>query len=391
MKNSARYFLAILVIGLGVALWATGPGASSKHFVLVNDNDNTGRNFGTELKLLGNRADFSLESKAKFATGGFSDVGPWYTPSIQMIHHGPDICVFLGGGKGMDIASFLYPSLAKVGNYTDSEVTDAWYGIVLAANGNYLFAAYNGQGSQDAKIGVWRIKRGCTLSLINTYTPPYIAFSMAVAPNGQTLVISYETDFEVGSYGIGPGGVLIGPYTAYLNGNGYAAEGLDITADSKFAIFETQGDYSASVDIFVINADGSLGNDYEFDSGNASLAGYPRLSPDQKFLFVNDDSEHVTTLNFTEAPINLTYTGCTTKLRVPRDEPSVAAFGMATELPSGDGGTLYVAEQGNFSHIGILAVNASTGCLTEAASSPFQLTDNNARVGSVAAWPPRPF
>jgi hypothetical protein len=388
MKNSARYFTAILVIGLGVALWATGPGASSKHFLLVNNNDSKERNFGTELKLLGDRANFSLESKAKFATGGFS--GTYYTliPTIQAIRHGPDICVFLADGKAMDIASFVYPSLAKVANYTDSGVTDSQFGIVLAAQGNYLFAAYNGQNTQE--IGVWRIEQGCALSLINTYTPPYVVFGMAVTPSGNALLISYFTDFEVGSYGIGPGGVLTGPYTTYLNGNGYAPWGLDITADSKYAIFDTQGDYSASVDIFVINADGSLGNDYEFDSGNAT-PGFVRLSPDQKYLFVNDDKETITTLNFTEAPINLTYTGCTTRLRVPKNESGLWSEGMATELPSGNGGALYVAEFWAYSSVAVLTINPETGCTKEASASPFALPDAIATIRSIVAWPPRSF
>jgi hypothetical protein len=192
------------------------------------------------------------------------------------------------------------------------------------------------------------------------------------------------------SYGIGAGGVLTGPYTAYLNGNGYAPWGVDITADIKYAIFDTQGDYAPVVDIFAINADGSLGTGYEFGGGNAYLAGYPRLSPDQKFLFVNDDSEHVATLNFTEAPINLTYTGCTTKLRNPK-RVAFGSFGMATELPSGDGGALYVAEVSNGSGIAILTVNPETGCTTEAAASPYFFSDPSAAVGSATAWPPRPF
>jgi hypothetical protein len=148
MKTSARYFAAILIIGLGVALRDTGPGASSKHFVLTNNSDYQGVNYGTELKLLGNRTDFSFKSKATFATGGTNN-GNAPTPNIQMIHHGPDTCVFLSDGVSMDIASFLYPSFAKVGNYLDSDVTNSRLGIVLAANGNYLFAAYDGQTSQD--------------------------------------------------------------------------------------------------------------------------------------------------------------------------------------------------------------------------------------------------
>ena len=355
-----------------------------------------GSNFGTALKLLGNSSNLSLESKTTFATGGISQVGAYYTPTIQMINHGPDTCVFLADGKGMDIASFLYPSLAKVGNYTDSAVTNSRLGIVLVAQGNYLFAAYNGQTSQDGQIGVWRIEHGCALNLVNTYSSLFATFSMAVSPNGQALVISYETDFCVGSYGIGPGGVLTGPYLAELNtNNGYAPWGVDITADSKYAIFDSQSSFTA-VDIFAIDANGSLGNDYSFGGygslGSAKSGGFIRLNPDQKFLFVNDDGEHITTLNFTESPvINLTFTGCLTTLRVPKDEPSLFSNTMAMALPAGSGGALYVAEVGDFSHIGTFVVNPSTGCTTEAATSPFQLTDNNAALGSIAAWPPRPF
>jgi hypothetical protein len=241
---------------------------------------------------------------------------------------------------------------------------------------------------------VWRIEHGCALSLINTYTPPYGVFSMAVSPSGNALVLSYGVDFVVGSYGIGPGGVLTGPYTAYLNGYGYASWGVDITADSKYAIFDTQFN-DTTVDIFVINSNGSLGNDYEFggygDLGDAPGAGWIRLSPDQKFLFVNDDSDKVTTLNFTEAPINLTYTGCMTTLRVPKGERLFASTGMATELPSGGGGALYVTELLDVSGIAILTINAETGCTREASASPFALSDPNSGISTLVPWPPRPF
>jgi hypothetical protein len=298
----------------------------------------------------------------------------------------------------MDIASFLYPSLTKVGNYTDGSVTNSRLGIVLAAHGNYLFAAYNGQtegepATIDGQIGVWQIDQGCTLSLVDTYTGPYPVFSMAVAPNGKTLVISYFTDFYVGSYGIGPGGALTGPYTVFFDNNGTAPQGLDITADSEYAIVNVLSDYTA-LDIFPINPDGSLGNNYFQFGGSGSLGNTPgggwiRLSPNEKFLYVTA-GEKAITLDFTELPVKVTY-GCTTTLKVPPGEPSLNSGTVAMVVPSGSGTVLYVPEVGNFSSIGLLSVNSSTGCTAEQVSSPYILTDQDAAAWFVAAWPSRPF
>jgi hypothetical protein len=378
--------------------WARryGPQApeTSKHFVLTNNNDYMGGNYGTRLKLLGNGENLSLINKNVFATGG-TDSAEDPTPDIQIIQHGPDTCVFLSDAISEDIASFLYPSFAKVGNYTDSQVTDSSYGIVLAARGNYLFAAYDAQ--TIGKIGVWRIEHGCTLSLLHTYTPTYGIYSMAVSPNGAALVMSYWSDFFVGSYGIGPDGTLTGPYDLGLGSNGYRPWGVDITADSKYAIIDLQSDYTA-VDVFPINSNGSLDTRYyEFGGdeslGDASGGGWIWLSPDEKFLFVNDDSERLTTLNFNEANLTqgLTYTGCMTTLRVPKNEQSIWSYGMATQFTTGTGSALYVGEEFDYSTVATLAIDADTGCTTETAASPFEFSDGYATISTVEAWPPRPF
>jgi hypothetical protein len=211
-------------------------------------------------------------------------------------------------------------------------------------------------------------------------------------------VMSYWSDYFVGSYGIGPDGTLTGPYDQGLGDNGYRPWGVDITADSKYAIIDLQSDYTA-VDVFPINPNGSLDTRYYEFGGNESLGdavggGWIWLSPNEKFLFVTDNSTQVITLNFSEAdlPNGLTYTGCTSTLRLAKGNPASIAYGMATELPSGDGGELYVAELGEYSsYIGLLAIDSSTGCTTEAPNSPFGLSDANAAISTVAAWPPRPF
>src|SRR5580658_5119454 len=103
MKTSVRYFLAILVIGLTTVLWATSPGASSEHFVLTNNSDYMGGNYGTRLKLLGNPGNLSFKTKDAFATGG-TDGAASSIPDIQIIQHGPYTCVFLSDSTSGDIA-----------------------------------------------------------------------------------------------------------------------------------------------------------------------------------------------------------------------------------------------------------------------------------------------
>jgi hypothetical protein len=220
---------------------------------------------------------------------------------------------------------------------------------------------------------------------------------MAVSPNGTALVMSYWSDYFVGSYGIGPDGTLTGPYDLGLGSNGYRPWGVDITADSKYAIIDLQSDYTA-VDVFPINSNGSLDTRYygfggDESLGDASGGGWIWLSPDEKFLFVNDDSERLTTLNFNEANLTqgLTYTGCMTTLRVPKNEQSIWSYGMATQFATGTGSALYVGEGFDYSTVATLTIDADTGCTTETAASPFELSDGYATISTVEAWPPRPF
>jgi len=64
--------------------------------------------------------------------------------------------------------------------------------------------------------------------------------------------------------------------------------------------------------------------------------------------------------------------------------------GMATALPSGAGGFLYLTETATSNQIGLFAINPTTGCLTEATKSPAIIGESGA-LQSIATWPPRPF
>jgi hypothetical protein len=165
---------------------------------------------------------------------------------------------------------------------------------------------------------------------------------------------------------------------------------VDITADDKYAIF---GEYDGGmaevqIGIYAIDSDGSLGEYNTFyNLGPAVGAEHLWLSPNEKFLFVSGDGHiaAVTTLNFDESVPQVTPTGCSLQVRR-------SAGGLATALPTGSGGLLYMGDfaVGSWASVALYEINSSTGCLTEVAGSPFSSGVKGAGA-SVAAWPPRPF
>jgi len=398
MKPYGKAFAAAAILFAGVAAFAPSPGASSEHFVIVNDNDITGTNYGTVLKLTGTKQNPLLPQVASLATYVPSAAGG-PVPSVQVTAVGQDVCAFFAeaGFSGPNVvSSFKYPSLSLVGNYTDPQLPPTEGTAAIVVSGHYLVASY---GAFPFYLATWQIGAGCTLTLLESYETPYQILNMAATPNGNALLVSDYGDSSVDSFAIGSGGTLTerGPYGVV---NAEAAWGLDITADSKLAIFDMQGfgppydDNETEINTFVINADGSLRAQGNFGAdgslGDAHSGGWVRLSPGQKFLFVSSGT-NVTTLNFTESPLNLSYSGCLTALRIPNGESTLNAGTMATVGTTGAGSGIYIAENFDFSTIALLSVNPTTGCTTETASSPFLLSDPNAGIWSLVSWPPRPF
>jgi 6-phosphogluconolactonase (cycloisomerase 2 family) len=181
-----------------------------------------------------------------------------------------------------------------------------------AARNDLLFANYYDTSDGAVYIAVWRIKSSCALDLASTSQPGGNVWGMAISPDAKTLVVSYEgPPGTVDSFSVGSDGFLTehGPYdysSLYAD-----ATGIDITADGKYAVM---AEYSygfppyyksyTEVGIYPINADGSLGPDYDFqDLGTGKDSAWIRLSPDEKFLFVSGYASHdsITTLTFDES------------------------------------------------------------------------------------------
>ncbi len=402
MKPSLKMLLAFELIAIAVALCAPAPDASSEHYVVTNDNNLKAINSGTILKAGGTSLNPTLKVMATLATNEQVDGYSVASPMVRMVRHGSDLCVFLSNAQrtSNSITSFLYPGLTLVSNYTDAAAQDSGWGTSLASNGNYLFAGYDDDNNLTGAIGVWQIGDGCTMTLVNTFDVPYLIQGMAATPNGNTIVVSYFSDSSVDSFSIGSDGALTehGIYGLY---NAVLAGYVDITADSKYALFDAlgygsppNGNAYTQVNAFPINSDGSLGTQSMFGGdeslGLAPAAGWFWLSPNGKFLY-SVSQDYVNTLNITETPtLDITYSGCATTLRSTTGSGFYSGA-IATALPTGTGGALYIPEWGNpDDDVAMLTINSTTGCTTEIKQSPFP-TGQNGDFFSLAAWPARPF
>jgi hypothetical protein len=414
MKRLAKMIAAAAMLAAAIAIYAPGPGASSEHFVFLNDNDyygsSSGNDFATAFRLQGTLADPLLKQAALLDSGQPSVEVASFVPTVQVVRAGANTCIFMADSNGPEslapneITSFKYPSMTPVGSFSDPTAPSPELAIIVAAHGGYLFAAYNGYQNVNY-LATWRIESGCTLHLV--WMSPALSVvesieDMAVTPDGKTLVVSMcgLTSCCVASYSIAPDGALTehGPYGIAAQGAG----GVDITADSKYAIFVGMSYCSPTcynqINVAPINSDGSLGLQYVF-GGDGTLGlgdgGWPWLSPNEKFLYESgSDGEgrgQVRTFNFSESPLSVTYSGCQTSLRPAPGEPAVESFTLATEGATGTGGAVYIAEVYDVPSIAVLTVNATTGCTTEAPASPFVLSDASAATKSLVAYPPRPF
>ncbi len=397
MESIFRFGATIAVLVAAVALCAPGPNASSEHFVVTNDGDgvNGMLNTGTILKLEDVVGKAALKSVHPLETGVTGDNG-----GVVTLRAGANICAFLGNGNwnGDSISAFKYPGLQLVGNFADPQWSQSADDIVIAGRGGFLFAGFQINVSPyRAYIDVWTIGNGCAMTLQGTYPAssqsPLSVTALAVTPDGNTLLASYSNGDE-GSFSVAANGALMehGPYDQFY---GDIALVVDITSDSKYALVGIEGfapyNYT-QVGVFTINPDGSLGRAYNFGGGGELGPGQGtvvvRLSPDERFLFVTDNitkAHRITTLNFTESPLSLTYTGC---IIAPRDVGASNELGnLATVMTYGAGGGLYVGEYNGA--VGLFSVNSTAGCLEEVRGSPFLYGEPSG--GQLAVWPPRPF
>jgi hypothetical protein len=392
MRIGTGKLLALIIVLICIGLCAKGQNGPPAQFVVLNDSAakyQQGKPNHGAVFTFDQLSNPSLTLSETLATHGKPGTPVEGVQEVAMVQQGNGACIYLSDAGTADVAAFVYPTFSQVGRYRMPNSMTSPLGLGLAARGSYLFASYNKQALNY--IATWEISAGCGLTFVTKLEVANNVTGMAISPDGHTLAVGYDFSFpSVDSFSVGSDGTLTehGPYGGPFD----SPDGVDITADSKYAIFaetaEGMGD-PTQVGIYTINSDGSFGEFYTFGGdgslGPGSNAGYVWLSPNEKFLYVSGSAtpSTVTTLDFDESAHSLTYSGCSKKLKT-------SANGMATALPVGSGGFLYVGEYTKFADVALFQVDSSTGCLTEAPGSPFS-TSKRGYAESVAAWPPRPF
>jgi len=360
---------------------------SGTHHYGVTNNDLDGPNTATFGQLQGNR----LTHLHTVLTGGMGIGGPGNIVNyvgetkvvLASVTNGA-VCAYLSDSGSNDIAVFKITeplSISKVGNFTSPGYGNE--GISLAASSDVLYSASSG-------VGTWQIQADCTINLeYFSENPNNEMNGLSVTPDGRTLVGPCLCSLEGGimSFSVGPFGALT-PYGPY--DSDYLPTGVDITRDGKYAIFaENNG-----IQVWVINTDGSLGAEQYFADSAPGESYNVRISPNGAYVYVDSypgtGGRYLTTMAFTEDPLNATEVGST--LITGPYGGAISMGQMATILPYGNGGGLYLAQDGNINGaVSLFKINPD-GTTVEAPNSPFSIISGGGQgLMSLAAWPPRPF
>lgn len=396
-----RMFVCMFVVGVVVALCATSAFAATKYVVTNDDNPTAGANSATVFSV---GAGGKLTMVTSFPTGGTGLGGGFFaTGRVNILKSATQNCAYVGdawsaGGYGYypgDVYAINMATLTGVGAFTANSLDNGgFYGISLAENakGTFLFAAYTGSNT----IATYAQGSDCSL----TYKSEIITIGvngvpvdgMRVTPNGKTLILGYS-DGSIGAYKINPTTGALTLINRYLVTDSLPAGGVDITKDSKWALF---GDAAASptVEVAPINANGSLGPTVGYSGiGTGSNSNNVWLSPDETLVYVSDNS----TGQIAAAPFNATTGVINTAASCT--SPVLTGFGstwyylgsVATGSTAGTGSPLYAAEWGGGNPSGIGIVKVKAPCtLTEASGSPASDPDSLYLL-TVGVDPPRKF
>ena len=224
-----------------IATLATLPNLSfGQGYILVN-HDNPNGNSATAFKVT---ATGTIALSKSLNTGGTGlSQGLFSLPGIAIESNAH--CLFVADPGSNDIAVFQGPNFKRITpNFTNSQLNAGLFGIGLAVDpaGKFLYSAWLGSNH----IGVLAIASDCSLSLVGSPTsPPDTVADLAVAHNGQVLVVSYPNLGGAQAYTASSKGVLtaLGPPLIFADAIAQCSNtacfpsGLDGTDDGQYWIW----------------------------------------------------------------------------------------------------------------------------------------------------------
>lgn len=372
-------------------------------YVITNDDNPAGNS--ASIFSIGSRG--TLNFVTTIPTGGYGRGGGYAAAGrVGVLRSKGQNCAYISdalgpnNGRPGDVASIDMSTLKLVGTYTGTALDSGLlWGIGLAENpaATFLFAAYSTSGT----IATYAQGPDCTLALkseiIAIGANVGSVDGMKVTPNGKYLIVAYG-DGSIGSYVIHPTTGALTLIGRYLVTDSGLATGVDITADSKWAVLGTVSFLTGGeVEVAPIHANGSLGATVGYiPIGQGSNSNNAWLSPDETYVYISDNSSgQITAVPFNaETGVINTSAACTSAVLKNFNSTWQMLGNVITTRQTGLGSPLYAAEWSYTNPGGIaivnVAVKGSACALTEAAFSPVADPASDYLM-TVGVDPPRKF
>ena len=385
------HFLLVLLASIPATTVAQShsvqkPSAAS--YLITNDDlpPKTAATSGTVFTFA---SDGTPQNPFRVTLGGSGGGGGYFNSNRVSVQQNA-ACAYLSLGGAGEIGGVDLQALRDIGNFSGS-ATDIGIdnGIGLVNNGTYLYASY----SSSNTIATFAILPGCALNFLGDISPlgKNSGNVKGMAVHSNVLVVTYG-DGSIESFNVSAGIPVsngdLQNATGYVHSSFPA--GVDITADGHFAIF---GDQSSTTTVEVSDiSSGKLTRTVMYNLGAAGDSASIYLSPDETLLYIANTSVGRVSAAFFNATTGKVSRGCISKPLKGFDKNWVFLSTPVTELNTGTGSVLYLAEYGASSGIAVLNVTSSGGTcsLIETTASPVNDPDSTSLL-SIGVYPPRRF
>jgi hypothetical protein len=397
--KSAFVPLLLLPLGLSTALFAASEAkpapapqkSNTATSYLITNDDSPGKGGATSGTFFSIGTNGALQSSSRVSLGGAGVGGGYFSAGrVSILQTSADACAFLSIAGAAEIGAVDINSQQDIGNFSGAPTDSARdNGIGLVNNGTYLYATF----TYSNTIGTFAILPGCGLSFLGDISVLGLQSGgvKGMAIHGNMLVVTYG-DGSIESFNASAG--IPVSNGDLQNSTGYAKSlfpvGVDITQDGHYAIFGDQSTYT-NVEVSDISS-GKLTTTVLYSLGNAGNSASVYLSPDETLLYIANTGDGRVTAAFFNATTGQLTPGCTSARLKRFDTTWTFLDSPVTELNTGTGSVLYLAEFGNPSTIAIVNVTSGAGtcALTEAAGSPVMDPDSTTLL-SIEVYPPRSF
>ncbi|MGC9951107.1 MAG: beta-propeller fold lactonase family protein [Bryobacteraceae bacterium] len=370
---------------------ALGADPSPGSFLVTNDD--LAHPFENTATFYAVNADGTLGGKTSVTTGGGGIGGGFFAAARAIaLPNGADACVYVSNAWDGDIAAIAAKTRTLTGTFygsaTDSGTTN---GIGLAANAQYLYATF----TASTTIATFQVQAGCTLSFVGDVFAAGLNGGVVdgMAIHGDIMVITYG-DGSIESFDIS-GGVPVSngdQQDSTGSSDDHLPNSVAIAQDGHYAVF---GDASTRTTVEVSDiSSGKLAPTVAYDLGPGWNSGNVRLSPDEKTLFIANDSSGQVTAAFFDSATGKVYPGCTSNTLKGFYTNFQYVGNVGLQLATGAGGAIYVPEfaGGGTILLGIVEFTSTgTACtLAESANSPVSDPAAFAYLLSIAVYPAAP-